>query len=128
MENSDGDDFSSFEVELRLKRRDQWEVLPGQPYILSVLIQARDVEATSTYFCRVYPDDSQRFLEEAFIGSGETPRTFLHKTGFQRFGMYGLVVPFETREKIRLEFGLSGKGRPLPVSGFIPSALFSGPQ
>lgn len=108
--NSREDDFSSFEVELPLKPRDQWEVLPGQPHILSVLIQVREVEATSTYFCRVYTDDSRRILEEVFTGSGETSKTFLHKTGFQRFGMYGLVIPYETREKIRLEFGLSGKG------------------
>ncbi len=111
LENGVAEDDSSFFVELPLKRGGQWEIIPGQPYMLSVLIKAREVEATSTYFCRVYLDDRVRFLEEAFLGSGETPKTYLHKTGFQRFGMYGLVIPFETEDKIRLEFGLSGKGK-----------------
>ncbi len=110
LENGERKDFSSFELELPLRRGNHWELLPGQPHILSVLIQARNVEPNSTYFCRVYADDRRQLMEEAFIGSGETPRTFLHKTGFQRFGMYGLMAPFGTAEKIRLEFGLSGKG------------------
>ncbi len=111
LENPDLDDFSSFEILLPLKRDGKWQITPGQPYILSVLIRTQNVDATSTYFCRVFPDDQERFLEEAFLGSGNTPKTYLQKTGFQRFGTYGLVVPFETEEKIRLQFGLSGRGK-----------------
>ena len=76
LENHEGTGFSSFELELPLRRENDWELLPGQPYLLSVLIQARNVEATSTYFCRVYRDDRRQLLEEAFLGSGRHPGRF----------------------------------------------------
>ena len=109
--NANPDDLSSFEVALPLRERGESKIYPGQPYMLSVQIQARDVEPASTYFCRIYTDDSQKLLEEAFTASGETARTYLHKTGFRRLGMYGLFIPFGTTEKIRLEFSLAGIGK-----------------
>ena len=46
------------------------EPIPGQSYLLSVLARANSLGLESHYYCRVYSDTDDRFLQDAFT-SGE---------------------------------------------------------
>ena len=67
--------------------------------------------ADANFFCRVFFDGPGSAGREVFRERAITENTFLHKTGFKRFGAYGITIPFETKERIFVELGLVGAGR-----------------
>jgi len=81
-----------------------------EPYLLAVLAHASGLSAKSEYFCRIYYDDNTDYSVEAFSSSSKSEKTYLHQTGFERVGMYNLVISPTVKEYIVLEFSLSGRG------------------
>ncbi len=86
-------------------------VIPEQPYLITVLVRARDLGSQSYYFCRVYHDWQTEFSAEAFASSKQAERNWLHKGGFVRTGVYGVTIPAQVQSQVVLEFGLYGSGK-----------------
>ena len=86
-------------------------VIPGQPYLLSVLAKAEDLGLDSYYYCRVYYDAEEIFLQDAFTSTKEAEPTFAQREGFLRVGTYGVVLPNKVVDSVILELGLEGAGR-----------------
>ena len=108
--NTEPDQRSHLRVRLPLKSPHTGPLIPGQPHILSVLVKARDLGPESRYYCRIYYDQSDSHAEEAFASSETGKRTYLHKTGFRRIGVYGLVFSSDVEHEIYFELGLVGPG------------------
>ena len=87
-----------------------YSVYPGQPYILSVLIRARELEGQSYYYCRVHADTLGGAGQEVFMERRGERRTYTNRYGFVRSGMYGLELPASASERIIVEIGLRGQG------------------
>jgi hypothetical protein len=84
-------------------------LVPGEPYLVSVLARARNMGPEANYFCRIHRDGETQYLE-AFRSTVGEKKTFLHKDGFVRAGAYGVRLPTGVREAMVVEFGLSGVG------------------
>lgn len=85
-------------------------ILPGEPFIVSVMVRARDLGPGSRYYCRAYADNAPAFAE--FFSASAGPKdNYLHRTGFRRVGAYGVRFPEGARDHYTLEFGLEGNGR-----------------
>ena len=82
---------------------------PGNPHLLSILARTAGMETESAVFCRVHVDDSPTF-NEVFTSHRADRRSFLHKLGFERLGVYGVSLAERCREQVRIEFGLRGRG------------------
>ncbi len=83
-------------------------VMPGTPYLVSVLLRPRELAGESHYFVNLLADDDDSFNELVFSRSIRSP-SVIHPQGFQREGVYGVVVP-DARERVILEVGLAGEG------------------
>ncbi|MGI6495406.1 MAG: DUF6785 family protein [Kiritimatiellia bacterium] len=110
LENTQDGEISS--VRLRLPvcdRPTDGQVLPGEPYLVSVKARATRLGGHSSYYCRAWSDDEA--YTEIFTTSQGCSTTCVNRTGFVRVGTYG--AKFETADRgfIELEFGLSGPGR-----------------
>jgi len=97
-------------IRVPLTRDGQRFLRRNEPYLVTVLARARDLEAGSRYFGRVYEDDRTDY-EEIFNTDAPEKVTYLRQRGFQRQGLYGLILRPEVREHVWLEFGLQGLGR-----------------
>jgi hypothetical protein len=86
-------------------------VIPGQPYLLSVLARADGLGVDAYYYCRLYHGTGGHFLQEAFTSTKEAELTFSQPEGFRRVGAYGVVVPGKVKDSVVLELGLNGTGR-----------------
>lgn len=83
-------------------------IVPGVPYLVSVLMRAPELGPRAVCYGRAYADDSPVHTE--LFTCSDPPRvTVLHKTGFRRVGAYGATFPHASR-RITLEFGLAGAG------------------
>ena len=63
----------------------------GEHYLLSVLSRAENLGSDSTYFCRLYYDDSAKLDMEIFAAVKESKIDFIQPEGFLRGGVYGLM-------------------------------------
>ena len=111
IEHENETDASSLRVRLPAGPGREGAVIPGQPYLLSVLAKAEDLGLDSTYYCRVYYDAEEIFLQDAFISTKEAEPNFAQREGFLRVGTYGVVLPNTVKESVILELGLEGAGR-----------------
>ncbi len=108
--NPGGTNDAVLRVRLPVARDGQAGIVPGEPYVASILVRAPEMGASSRYYCRVYADDRPAFTE--FFAAGAGPKVnFLHQTGFRRVGAYGVKFPEEARDHCILELGLEGNGR-----------------
>jgi len=84
-------------------------VVPGEPYLISILALAVDLGPASRYACRAYADDDPAYVQ--FFATSQEPRTnVLHRAGFRRAGAYGVKFPVGARDHYTLEFVLEGNG------------------
>ncbi len=84
-------------------------LIPGEPYLVSLLARPAELGADSFYFARLYEDGADTFSE--VINERKTSEiTYLHQQGFMRFGKYGVDISRHVCDEVRLEFGLSGPG------------------
>lgn len=108
MVHSNADDVSSLSLTLPLP--DSSTFVPTDPHLLSVLVRTQDTGPESFVFCRVYEEGLQR-TTELLKTSKADKTTFIHQRGFVRLGSYGVTFPEDAHQALRLEFGLSGRGR-----------------
>ncbi len=95
---------------------------PGNPHLLSILARTSGMETESTIFCRVHVDDSPNF-NEVFTARRADRRSYLHKLGFERLGIYGIPLAERCRERVRIEFGLRGRGEAVFADPKLMSVL-----
>lgn len=108
LRNRQASDAAALRIEIPVGPDAGRAIVPGEPYMVSVLMRASELGPRAVCYGRAYADDSPIYKE--LFASGEPPRvTVLHKTGFQRVGVYGVKFPAAKR-RITLEFGLSGAG------------------
>ena len=108
--NEDQSARSAIRFRLPLEKDGRAFVVPGEPYMISVLARATALGPDTFYFCRVYNDEETVFTE--FFNTTEPEKkTFLHRKGFVRVGSYGVKFSTAAREYVTVELGLSGDGR-----------------
>lgn len=108
--NAETNDQAAVRIKVPLRRDDDPWLAPGEPYLVSVLLRPSDPGPTTYYYCRIYPDEATEYTE-VFRESAPTKPTFMHPTGFQRVGAYGVRLPPGIRDYATVEFGLAGPGR-----------------
>ena len=102
------------EAELRFKlgRFDHSgrEVLvPGERFLLSLLIRAEGLQRASSYTLALSADDGpERILN---LSTSETRPTFAQPGGFERIGASPVTVPLELERELSLLIRLNGAGR-----------------
>jgi hypothetical protein len=108
--NAGSEDLGAISVTLPLNVAGRVDIVPGDPHLLSVLARTRDTGPESYVFCRVYEDDSANYTEVLQARKADTV-TYIHQKGFMRLGVYGLSFSERCRSSLRIEFGLSGRGK-----------------
>lgn len=107
--NSLPENSSSIRFNLPVASKHSAGVMPGTPYLVSVLIRPKDLDAESHYYIRFYPDDSTSYREVLYSRVVRKP-SIIHPQGFQREGIYGFTIPEETQSSLSMEIGLTGPG------------------
>ena len=79
--------------------------------VLALTEEAEDLGLDSTYYCRIYHDAEEIFLQDAFTSTKEAEPNFAQREGFLRVGTYGVVFPNTVKDSVTLELGLEGAGR-----------------
>jgi hypothetical protein len=108
--NAGGTNDAALRLRLPVKADGKAGIVPGEPFVMSILVRATELGPESRYYCRVYADDQPAFTE-FFSGAAGPKVNFLHRTGFQRVGAYGVKFPEGARDYCTLELGLDGNGR-----------------
>lgn len=83
----------------------------GQRYYVSFLARGTDFGPESAAYCRVYYDGKDTFDVEAFSARPGNTVTSIHRTGFERIGVYGTEFAPTVQEYVDIEFRLIGDGR-----------------
>ncbi|MBC2602541.1 DUF6785 family protein [Puniceicoccus vermicola] len=109
LENEASGEVSSIRFTLPLKEEKSPGVMPGTPYLSSVLLRPSEFQGDSRYFVRMYADDSDDFREILYSRIIRKP-SVIHPQGFQREGLYGFEAPRNATESVTLEIGLEGPG------------------
>lgn len=108
--NRDPHDIAAIRYRLPLYTETQHGVMPGTPYLISLLIRPENLGGNSAYFVRIYPDASGRF-DEPLRSRVLRPPSVIHPHGFQREGLYGYQMPVDIADDgVVIEFGLEGEG------------------
>lgn len=110
LENRDGGGESTVRFRLELKQDGREGIMPGTPYLFSMLIRPSDFAGDTEYFARLeLPDGTE---EEILRSRIVRPPSVIHPQGFQREGIYGFTVPRIIKDGVFfLEIGLAGGGR-----------------
>ncbi len=83
--------------------------VPSHPHLFSVLGHIDDAEAESEVFCRAYSDGNP--VPKTLLLSGEKPkRTFIHRKGFVRMGVYGVIPARDCVSNLVVQIGYRGRG------------------
>ncbi len=109
LRNDEAEAVTVLRVVLPVERDGHRLLSPGEPFMISVLASAQDLGPAARYFCRLYSDGGSEFVP-VFESAQATRPTYLHQKGFQRIGVYGFKLPAGLRERLTVEFGLSGTG------------------
>ena len=107
--NEKADEVSTLSLVLPMQTTGRPGVVPGEPYLVSFLAKAEKLTPDSFYFVRLYRDQETTY-DEIITAREQKTITFVQRAGFVRQGVYGVVVPPETTQQLRLEYGLSGVG------------------
>jgi len=110
LENSDSEQVSVITLIVPAGNGPNGAFIPVNPHLFSVLARTEDTGTESMVFCRVYEDDSDVANELVSARRANRP-TFIHKKGFVRLGTYGARFSHDCRRQVRIELGLSGRGR-----------------
>ena len=88
---------------------DSASMVPSHPHLFSVLGHIDDAEAESEVFCRAYADDNP--VPETILVSNLKPkRTLLHRRGFVRMGVYGVIPARNCVSNLVVQIGYRGRG------------------
>ena len=111
LRNTKADEVSALDLTVPVTSESGTGIVPGEPYLVSVLARGEDFSPATRVFIRVYDADGQRYTELA-SSADEKNRTFLHPQGFIRVGTYRVTFPVvEGQRSVSLAFGLSGPGK-----------------
>ena len=89
---------------------DSSSAVPSHPHLFSVLGYIDDAEAESEVFCRAYADDNP--VPETLLVSNLKPkRTLVHRKGFVRMGVYGVIPSRVCVSNLVVQIGYRGRGR-----------------
>jgi hypothetical protein len=84
-------------------------IVPGENFLLSLLVKSRGMEGAASYAVRMKVDDLP--ASTVLVNTGETTPTYMLPSGFQRVGVSPLRVPSELNNKLTLMFILNGQGK-----------------
>lgn len=129
-ENQNPGEVSTIRYKIPVQSDGQPGVMPGTPYLTSILIRPVDLDAQSHYFVRFYSDDASIYNEVIYSRTVRRP-SIIHPEGFQREGVYGFEIPVDTARTLTMEIGLEGYGRlyvadPQLLSVLALERLFTG--
>ncbi len=110
LRNVNPEDLSTVRVPLSVFKGEELALLLTEPYLMTVLARAQDLEAESFYYCRIYYDDNPQFATEVFSSRELEQSSFLHRGGFILKGSYGVEFSADVQQRVYLELGLSGRG------------------
>lgn len=107
--NASPDAVSTFSVIVPVQTQGRLAVEPANPHLVSVLARTAGMETESEIFVRVYMDDvpgANTLIQERKAEK----KTYLHRMGFVRVGAYGVPLADRRCDRLRIEFGLRGRG------------------
>ncbi|MCS7048695.1 MAG: hypothetical protein NZ483_05315 [Verrucomicrobiae bacterium] len=110
LRNNQLGDVSSVDIAVPVTTDSHRGLVPGEPYLVSVLARGENFAPQTRIFIRATDPTGKGFTE--LLTSAEEQRvTFVHPRGFQRLALYGvkLFAPAEA-EHVTISFGLSGPG------------------
>ncbi len=110
LSNEGPDDVSKVRVPVPLFRDNELNLFLNEPYLLTLLSRAEDLEAESFYYCRIYYDDDANFATEVFSSREEAQPGYLHPDGFVLKGRYGVEFAPSIEQTAFIELGLVGRG------------------
>ena len=84
--------------------------VPSHPHLLSVLSYMDGAEAESEVFCRAYADDNP-VPEPLMISRQVAKKTLIHRKGFIRMGVYGVIPARECVSNLVVQLGYRGRGQ-----------------
>lgn len=102
-------DASSLRLTFPVDPAGRGGVIPGEPYLVSVLAHPDDLGSESKFFARLHLGGDRPALD-IFNSASPSRRTFIHPKGFVRSGAYGFIVPTDAAGEVELELGLAGIG------------------
>lgn len=110
LHNEQAGDVSSVEIRVPVTTDSHRGVVPGEPYLVSILARGENFAPATRIFIRATDATGMGFTELA-TSAEEQRVTFVHPRGFQRLAAYGVKFSAPTgAEQITLRFGLSGPG------------------
>ena len=98
-------------LSLTLTRKDgagKERLTPGESFLFSCDIRAKDFQRTSYYFVKMQADNGP--IRNVLLDAAETPKTFTNHGGFARVGICPLTIPPDLHDTLRLQIGLNGPG------------------
>ena len=84
--------------------------VPSHPHLVSVLAYIDGGEAESEVFCRAYADDNP-VPETLLINSTAPKKTLVHRKGFVRMGVYGVIPARVCTSNLVVQLGFRGRGK-----------------
>ncbi|MBM4143610.1 MAG: hypothetical protein FJ225_08490 [Lentisphaerae bacterium] len=109
--NNDGDPQARATLVLTIPRRDAQGkelLVPGEPYLFSLLVKAEEFAQGSSCLVTAQADDG--FAAPIVISPESTKPTFGMPEGFRRIGINPLTIPKELKERLVLRITLTGTG------------------
>ncbi|MBL7077917.1 MAG: hypothetical protein ISS31_10640 [Kiritimatiellae bacterium] len=110
LSNAGPEDVSTIRIPVPLFKQDKLHLNLNEPYLLTLLARAADLEAESYYYCRVFYDDEDHFATEVFSSREEGEPTYLRPGSFVRKGRYGVEFAAALEDTAFIELGLVGRG------------------
>ena len=83
-------------------------LVPGEHFLLSLLIKASGCQSISSYYINTRADDGRPV--NIFRGTSASTPTLALPGGFQRIGVCPLTIPQELKERLSLAIGITGPG------------------
>lgn len=87
---------------------DSDSMVPANPHLASILVRTADLDADAEVSCKAFADDSPVPVS-LFSTRKADKKTFLHKMGFVRVGVYGARIP-DCRSNVTVRVALKGRG------------------
>lgn len=110
LHNEDAGGVSALRIPVPITNDRATGVVPGQPYLYTVLLRPDNLGPESHFYSRIYYDDRPNFATEAFTSRAVPEVNYLHPDGYLRRGMYGLTIGDDAENTVWFEIGLSGQG------------------
>jgi len=83
-------------------------LVPGEMYLLTLLVRARDIKEKSYYYISMQADNQVPM--KIFAAARESTPTFVLRNGFERIGVSPVIIPRGLKHTLTLSVGQSGPG------------------